>query len=140
MPLLSIVLQRSNAGKHPVSLFGTVQKQRIILTSYSIKYADNVSPTGFKFLVKLPFLTNYDVNSNAVIQGAIPIYMDILADSNGVANFSQFTYKECNYIFNLSRNLNDNFSDYTLYTEDGIEILDHYVITLNFTYGLEELI
>lgn len=140
MPLLSIVLQRSNAGKHPVSLFGTVQKQRLILSSYSIKYADNVSPTAFKFLVKLPFLTNYDVNSNAVIQGAFPLYVGILGDSDGVASLSQFTYRECNYIFNLSRNLNENFSDYAIYTEDGIEIIDHYVITLNFIYGIEELI
>ena len=139
MPLLSIVLQRSNAGKHSVNLFGSIQKQRIVLISYGIKIGDGDAP-AFKYLIKLPFLTNYDINSNAVIHGTIPLFNDIYSDSFGVGFAGQFTYRDCNFHFNLSRNLNESFADFEIYTEDGVIYTETYVITLNFSYGLEELI
>jgi hypothetical protein len=142
MPLLSIVLQRSNSGKHPVNLFGSIQKQRIILESYSIKVGDGAD-AKYKYNVKLPFLTNYDINTNSVIQGTIPLFNESfydLSENPSVIVLSQFTYRQCNYHFNLSRHLNESFSDFEIYDEDGSIYTEHYVITLNFTYGLEELI
>lgn len=144
MPLLSIVLQRSNSGKHQVKLFGTIQKQRIILNSYSIKVGDTAIPK-YKYNVKLPFLTNYDINTNAVIEGTIPLFNKVFYEASKTTDalrniLGQFTYRECDYHFNLSRTLPENFTDFEIYDEDGDVYTEHYVITLNFTYGLEELI
>ena len=43
-------------------------------------------------------------------------------------------------MFNLRKTLQESFSDFEVYNHLGNVINDDYEITLNFTYGLEELI
>jgi hypothetical protein len=161
MPLLTIVLNKTGTGKIPVELFGSVAKQPIILTSYYL-YCESTQPY---FFLKLPFLNNYDSNTNSVIRGSIPIFasansfdriisgptLSNVNQSTGTTTYSQQsqtfedliipfgTYREVSCEFNIARNIPNTFSDYELYAFDGTPI-DIYQLILTFTYRRPELI
>lgn len=140
MPLLSIVLKKVSGVKSNVELFGSIAKQPLILNSYFI---DLEGEANTKLLVKLPFLNNYDANTNASIGGTIPLFLDVsyvYDGSDTVEVVSSRTYKECNYEFNIARNIQESFNDFEVYGSSGFIITSDYEITLNFTYRRPELI
>jgi hypothetical protein len=80
------------------------------------------------------------VNTNTKVSGVFPLFRNSFLDSTNTEIYAVHSYNECNYMFNLSKHLNESFSDFEMYDIDGDIIIDTYTITLNFTYGLEELI
>ena len=161
MPLLTIILKKDLTGKEQVNLFGSISKQPIIMTSYFLK-CQTQQPYLF---LKLPFLNNFDCNTNSLISGTIPIFTknsltDKSVNKPVITNINQTTgavsyttqveviessdstdtiYKEVNYEFNIARNIPESFIDYELYASDGNPI-DIYTLILTFTYRRPELI
>lgn len=161
MPLLTMILIKNNLGKQPCEIFGSVAKQPIILTSYHLQ-CESLQPV---FFLRLPFINNYDSNTNSVIKASIPIipsFNDIdraiggpiatsVNQSTGVITYTTSvqnfeisegpfcTYRDVNFEFNISRNIPLSFTDYELYASDGTPI-QYYQLLLTFTYRRPELI
>ena len=161
MTLLTIVLKKTSSGKETVNLFGSIAKQPIILTGY---YLNCETEQPYLFL-KLPFLNNYDCNTNSVVSGTVPIfprnYLDdkttngmfinninqttgavsytIQSQNSTVESYKNTSYREVNYEFNIARNIPESFSDFELYASDG-NAIDVYTLILTFTYRRPELI
>lgn len=145
MPLLSLVLTNTtrnsstgllddatNNTPYQIELFGAIAKQPIVLTSYFIEFSEEL-PDPKKFALRLPFLNDFDCNTNNNIKASIPIFCDA----------GRATYRECDYEFNIARNISQNMSDMQLYfssTDTPVNMALGYEITLNFTYRRPELI
>lgn len=165
MPLLTIELQKNGASnKSNVSLFGSIAKQPLILTSYFIEfpiYANDgatindkalntrITPNNtqkesektLKIILKLPFLNNYDSNTNSVVSGTIPLFLDTCILDANVITICNGTYRQCDYDFNIARNIPESFNDFEIYNAYGyVYPINDYKITLNFTYRRPELI
>lgn len=143
MPLLSLILTNTtrnattgylNDGSvtpSPIQLYGSVPKQPIILTSYFIEFSEEVEQK--KYTVKLPFLGDFDCNTNNLVPASFPIFSGV----------GRTVYRECDYEFNLARPINQNTNDYNIYfssTDTPLRALIGYEITLNFTYRRPELV
>ncbi len=133
MPLLSIQLVYNNTTnvRSPVVLTGSLPKQPISLRHYQVKLASQ-DGTVDGLYVSLPFLNNYDVNTNFTVSNAIPLFHE-------PSKASSHTF--CDLEFNPARNIDEVFSDWQVYDEDGeIYTTKSYVITLLFNYRRPELI
>lgn len=134
MPLLVLqLIYDSTAGKSNILLNGAVPKQPIELVHYGIKLSSGDANLDFLH-VKLPFLNNFDVNTNFPVSNAFPLFHDATRIQ---------TDTECSYQFNPSQNINESISsqDWEVYAEDGsVYTTKDYTITLVFNYRRQELV
>ena len=134
MPLLVLQLVYASAtGKANIVLNGSVPKQPLELVHYGIKLSSGDSNLDFLH-IKLPFLNNFDVNTNFSVSNAFPLFHDsTLLQSD----------RKCSYLFNPSQNIQESISsqDYEVYSEDGsVYTTKDYTITLVFNYRRQELV
>ena len=134
MPLLVLQLVYASAtGKSNIVLNGSVPKQPLELVHYGIKLASGDANLDYLH-VKLPFLNNFDVNTNFEVSNAFPLYHD----SSRVQSDTK-----CSYLFNPSQNIQESISsqDWEVYGEDGsVYTTKEYTITLVFNYRRQELV
>jgi len=135
MPLLVLQLAYNSTTnvKDNIVLNGSVPKQPLELVHYGIKLSGG--DTNLDYLhVKLPFLNNFDVNTNFSVSNAFPIFNN---------SSSLQTDKRCSYLFNPSQNIQESISaqDWEVYAEDGsVYTTKDYTITLVFCYRRQELV
>ena len=130
MPLLSLYLKYNNSERSKVVLSGAIPKQPLRLVHYNIALAaaDNNVDT---LLVQLPFLNNFDVNSNFDVNDSIPIFNN--PDSRQTSSIMDLE-------FNPARNI-DEVMDWKVYKDDGTQYTSqNYTITLLFSYRRSDLI
>ena len=134
MPILCLQLKQDASGiKEAVQLSGSVPKQPLTLVHYSINLASQ-DTSADAFFVQLPFLNNFDVNSNFDVTHSIPLFMKP-SDSQGTHDV------QCNYEFNPARNIDEVFSNWYVYDESGnIYTNKAFTITLVFNYRRAELV
>ena len=136
MPILVLQLSYNSTTnvKDTIVINGSIPKQPLELVHYGIK----LSPTGDANLdylhIKLPFLNDFDVNTNYTISNAFPIFHDSTRIQSDT---------ECSYLFNPSQNIQQNISsqDWEVYAEDGsVYVTKDYTITLVFNYRRQDLV
>ena len=134
MPLLVLQLAYASAtGKANIVLNGSVPKQPLELVHYGIKLSAADGNVDYLH-VKLPFLNNFDVNTNFEVSNAFPIFH---------SSSSIQSNTKCSYLFNPSQNIQESISaqDYEVYAEDGsVYTTRDYTITLVFCYRRQELV
>ena len=135
MPILVLQLEydKTSNVKSNIVINGSIPKQPLELVHYCIKLSGG--DTSLDYLpVKLPFLNDFDVNTNFSVSNAFPIFNDS----------TRVQYDtECSYLFNPSQNINQNISsqDWEVYAEDGTVYENKdYTITLVFNYRRQDLV
>ena len=134
MPLLVLQLVYASAtGKSNIVLNGSVPKQPLELVHYGIKLASGDANLDYLH-VKLPFLNNFDVNTNFEVSNAFPLFHNSTRVQSD---------RKCSYLFNPSQNIQESISsqDWEVYAEDGsVYTTKDYTITLVFNYRRQELV
>ena len=152
MPLLQMILKRScdSAGvytNHPIVLTGGVVKQPLVLKYFAVQtYNDLLIPVPLKdtiisssAYVDLPFLNNYDVNSNAPSTNSIFIPIDYDTSST-----KTICYGNIDILFNPAKNIDSNISTWHLFDDAGEDLGQSdstiVTVTLMFEYRRPDLI
>lgn len=134
MPILVLQLSYASAtGKDNIVINGSIPKQPLELVHYGIKLASGDANLDYLH-IKLPFLNDFDVNTNYTVSNAFPIF-------HNAERLQSDT--ECSYLFNPSQNIQQNISsqDWEVYAEDGsVYTTKDYTITLVFNYRRQDLV
>ena len=133
MPVLALLLVQDSSGvKSNISLNGSIPKQPLVLSMYQIQLPSAVSSLD-RLHVKLPFLNDFDVNTNFEVSNAFPIFN---------RNTQQNTIRECHYEFNPSQNIQQTISsnDWGLFSDDGSVYTGGITVSLVFNYRRQELV
>ena len=132
MPVLALLLEQDSSGnKTDIVLNGSIPKQPLVLSMYQIQLPSAVSSLD-RLHVKLPFLNDFDVNTNYEVSNAFPIFN---------RNTQQNTIRKCHYEFNPSQNIQQSISgnDWGLFQDDGSVYSNEVTVTLVFNYRRQEL-
>lgn len=134
MPILALILEYTTAnGKVDINLNGSIPKQPLELVHYQIQLPSAQSALD-RMHIKLPFLNDFDVNTNYSQSNAFPIFN---------RNTQQNTNRQCCFLFNPSQNIQQSISsnDWEVYGDDGtVYTSSDYTITLVFNYRRQELV
>lgn len=130
MPLLVLNLKYDSLTKirTPIELQHAIPKQPIRLVHYAISTTSPVDePT---LLVQLPFLNNFDINSNFDASDSIPLFIDPeFTIAAGIMDLE----------FNPARSI-DETMEWKVYKSDGtLYESQDFQITLLFTYRRSDL-
>ena len=159
MPLLQLQLKKTNVGgvitNTPINLPGGVVKQPLVLKYFSVNtynVVDNVIGVSIELdlaintsclLVDLPFLNNYDVNSNSPITNSIFIPTNYNTQENsGITQHSG----PMDILFNPAKNIDSIISNWEIYTQHGLKLDETIsddtavIVTLMFEYRRPDLI
>jgi len=155
MPLLQLQLKKTKTANvisnTPISLPGGVVKQPMVLKYFSVNTYDltgaptvmNIALNHSCLLVDLPFLNNYDVNSNAPVTNAVFIPTNLNTDLN---NFDTQYSGPMDILFNPAKNIDSVISNWDIYSQTGSKIDGEIsnnvmiIVTLMFEYRRPDLI
>lgn len=130
MPLLSLYLKYDGDENQKIILNGAIPKQPLRLVHYNIALSTEDQNLDL-LLVQLPFLNNFDINSNFEANDAIPIFNN---------PNSRQTSSMMDIEFNPAKNI-DEIIKWRVFKEDGSEYNSQiYTITLLFNYRRSDLI
>jgi len=133
MPLLILQLSYDSSSglKAPIVLNGSVPKQPMNLVHYQIDL-DSADSALKTLWVKLPFLNNFDVNTNYEVSNAFPVFNDPT---------SSVSSAKVEYEWNPAKNIDESINGWNIYDQDGNEYTTKsYTVTLVLTYRRAELL